>query len=186
MKLYTKTGDKGQTSLFGGQRVSKSSDRVEAYGTVDELNSYLGVVRLHTKTWNQEDLLLKQIQNDLFILGADLATPADSPHSSKVPRIDELHISILENKIDFYQEGCPPFEFFVLPGGIEAAAHLHVARTICRRAERIVVKMQDHEDEYKEIIVYLNRLSDLLFIMARYANLKEGVVETEWKVDNRQ
>lgn len=182
MKLYTKTGDKGQTSLFGGQRVSKSSDRVEAYGTIDELNSALGVVRLFTRNLKSDDELLSKIQNDLFVLGADLATPHDSPHSAKVPRISSDYYELLELKIDYYQSECPPFEFFVLPGGTEAASFLHVARTIARRAERIVVRMQDHEDEFKDIIIYLNRLSDLLFIMARSINLKNGIKETEWRV----
>lgn len=182
MKLYTKTGDKGQTSLFGGQRVSKASDRVEAYGTVDELNSWLGVVRLFTKNSEPEDDLIRKIQNDLFVMGADLATPHDSPHSSKVPRVSAGDSELLETKIDFYQNECPPFEFFVLPGGTEVSSHLHVARTIARRAERVVVRMQDHEDEFKDIIIYLNRLSDLLFILARYLNLKSGIKETEWKV----
>lgn len=182
MKLYTKTGDTGETGLFGGQRVSKSHDRVESYGTLDELNSTLGVVRLYTSELKKEDTLLEKIQNDLFVLGADLATPHDSKLSFKVERIGSHHSELLEQNIDYYQDSCPPFQFFVLPGGVPSAAHLHVARTICRRAERLIVKMNDPIGEFKHIIVYLNRLSDLLFIMARYLNLKAGIKEEEWKV----
>lgn len=182
MKLYTKTGDKGETSLFGGQRVSKASDRVEAYGTIDELNSHIGVVRLYTKNSITEDDLLRKIQSDLFVLGSDLASPHDSPHADKIPRIAAKDSEYLETKIDFYQNECPPMKFFVLPGGSEAASWLHVVRTIVRRAERLVVGMDDPKDELKDIIIYLNRLSDLFFIMARYMNQKSGIEETEWRV----
>lgn len=182
MKLYTKTGDAGETSLFGGERVSKASLRVDAYGTVDELNSVLGVVRLATRELLPEDELLKQIQNDLFILGADLATPAAQKPGPDVPRISSFHFALLEKKIDFYQENCPPFRFFVLPGGSVPSAHLHVARTVCRRAERLVVALAGSSPDFDQIIIYLNRLSDLLFILARYLNLQAGIPETEWKV----
>lgn len=182
MKLYTKTGDSGSTSLFGGQRVSKSSLRVESYGTVDELNSFLGVVRLFTAELPAEDELLKHIQNDLFVMGADLATPGGTKPKTKVPRIQPSDYELIEKKIDYYQEQCPPFQFFVLPGGVPASAHLHVARTVCRRAERLVVQLSESSPEFEQIIIYLNRLSDLLFVMARYINLKSGVSETEWKV----
>lgn len=182
MKLYTKTGDQGTTSLFGGQRVSKASLRVEAYGTVDETNSVIGLVRTQTAGFQREDDLLKSIQNDLFVLGADLATPVTATGPSQVPRISDLHIKEIEKQIDFYQAACPPFRFFVLPGGTPLAAHLHVARTVCRRAERIVVQLSESSPEFENIIVYLNRLSDLLFILARFVNLQTGVSETEWKV----
>lgn len=182
MKLYTKTGDQGTTSLFGGQRVSKASLRVEAYGTIDETNSVIGVVRTYTTGLQREDDLLKSIQNDLFILGADLATPVTGSGPATVPRISEEHIRDMERQIDFYQAACPPFRFFVLPGGTPIAAHLHVARTVCRRAERIVVQLSESSPEFENIIVYLNRLSDLLFILARFVNLQAGVSETEWKV----
>lgn len=180
MKIYTKTGDKGETGLFGGDRVSKDDLRVAVYGDVDELNAVLGIVRLHPA---QEPLGadLSFLQSELFSLGADLATP----HSKKVKtaRIGEKHASRLEGMIDRYQDKLPPQTKFVLPGGSPAAAHLHLARTVCRRAERALVHLMRSTDssQYRHCLIYLNRLSDLLFSMARYANISEkGGAEVFW------
>jgi cob(I)alamin adenosyltransferase len=179
MKLYTKTGDKGKTGLFGGQRVPKNSLRIETYGTIDELNSILGIVRVHTKS--PELLELYQIlQNTLFNLGSDLATPYGSKFEDKVKRINESHISFLEGKIDEFQSKTPEFKNFILPGGSAAASYLHLARTVCRRAERHAVALMAEEDIGEFSQKYLNRLSDFFFICARYANVLDGVSDIEW------
>ena len=179
MKIYTKTGDKGDTSLFGGQRVPKDALRIEAYGTVDELNSVLGIVRADNKE-KEIDEILDRIQNDLFDLGADLATPR-SGNNKQIKRIEAKHSVHLERRIDQLDEHLKPLKSFVLPGGSEVAARLHFARTVCRRAERSVVRLSRHEDIGEGITIYLNRLSDLLFVMARYANHVSDVPETKWK-----
>ncbi len=179
MKIYTKSGDAGETSLFGGQRVSKGSLRIESYGTVDELNSAIGLARGHGLSELNEHIAV-QCQNDLFILGADLATP---PHrKSKIDRIGESHYKGLETFIDELDTKLEPLKFFILPAGSPAAASLHLARTICRRAERIVIRASTQEEISEEIVIYLNRLSDLLFTMARYENKEAGHAETKWKV----
>jgi len=179
MKIYTKTGDKGDTSLFGGQRVPKDALRIEAYGTVDELNSILGVAlaatsdeRIHT--------VLTQVQNQLFDLGADLATPRLS-RGTKIRRIESKDANQLEKTIDSLNSSLKPIRSFILPGGSALAAQVHVARAVCRRAERAVVRLSRNEDIGGGIIVYLNRLSDLLFVLARYANHVAGVQEIAWK-----
>ena len=177
MKIYTRKGDKGDTSLFGGKRVSKDSLRIESYGSVDELNSVLGVVR----TLNPQkviDDVLGQLQDHLFVLGADLATPRQQKNT--VPRITSSHIEPLEKQIDKWEEQLPPLRSFILPGGSPAAAQLHFARTVCRRAERLVVRLSKKEKIGQDPIRYLNRLSDLLYVMARYANKLDGSPETEW------
>ncbi|MEX1274838.1 MAG: cob(I)yrinic acid a,c-diamide adenosyltransferase [Bacteroidota bacterium] len=178
MKIYTKTGDKGETSLFGGERVSKDALRIEAYGTVDELNSLLGVAR-SLKPGGGVGTILERIQNDLFILGADLATPLSSSNT-KIPRMELRHAEDLEPIIDSLEAKLRPLKAFVLPGGKPVGAHLHLARTVCRRGERLVVKLAKSENIGTVLIVYLNRLSDLLFVLARYANHLDGEQETEW------
>ena len=182
MKIYTRTGDKGTTGLFGGQRVPKPHPRIDAYGCVDETNSFLGVVRTHTSSHGKLhplDEQLSHIQNDLFVLGADLATPMDS--KAVVPRIQAEQVTSLEKMIDALDADLPTLKHFILPGGSEAAAALHVARTVCRRAERMVVHLAELEQINEEGPVYLNRLSDLLFTMARWANHQLGIDEASWK-----
>lgn len=176
MKIYTRTGDDGTTALFAGGRVSKTHLRVEAYGTVDELNSVLGVVRTCEP---YSDAWLAQIQRQLFQLGTDLATPLDAK-SEWVVRIDAAAAKWLEQIIDEMTALLPPLTRFILPGGTPAAAHLHVARTVCRRAERLVVALAEHEEIGKPVIPYLNRLSDGLFTLARWENFREGVSDELW------
>ncbi len=179
MKIYTKKGDGGTTSLFGGERVDKDSLRIEAYGTVDELNSQLGVVRsLQPAKVLLE--ILEQLQNDLFVLGADLATPNDTGKKG-IKRIGLHHAEALEKHIDRLDVELEPLSSFVLPAGGRVAAALHVARTVCRRAERSVVRLKKDGNIGDAPVVYLNRLSDLLFVMARYANKLDGVAETPWQ-----
>jgi cob(I)alamin adenosyltransferase len=180
MKIYTKTGDKGDTSLFGGQRVPKDALRIEAYGTVDELNSVLGIVRADNKN-EQIDTILSGVQNELFELGADLATPRSGANTKQIKRIEEKHSQHLEESIDALEAHLKPLKTFILPGGSPVAARLHFARTVCRRAERTVVRLSRNEDIGEGITIYLNRLSDLLFVMARYANHAANVPETKWK-----
>jgi cob(I)alamin adenosyltransferase len=178
MKIYTMTGDRGETSLFGGKRVPKDALRIEAYGTVDELNSALGVAR-GWKTSAELDKILNQIQNELFVLGADLATPVEK-RSADVQRLGPEQVSSLERIIDSLEEHLKPLSSFIVPGGSQFAAQVHLARTVCRRAERCVVRLSHEEEIDPPCTVYLNRLSDLLFVLARYANQLDGVKETPW------
>lgn len=179
MKLYTKTGDKGKTGLFGGERVAKNHLRIETYGTIDELNSVLGIVRTHvTKTSLIE--LIQRIQNSLFDLGSDLATPIDSKNADKVKRIDSTEITFLEEQIDHMQAEVPELCNFILPGGHPAAAYLHLARTVCRRAERLVVTLNETITTGEFPLIYLNRLSDFFFCFARYLNYINGEPDIEW------
>jgi cob(I)alamin adenosyltransferase len=179
MKIYTKTGDKGDTSLFGGQRVPKDALRIEAYGTVDELNSVLGIVR--ADNGDQEiDAILEHVQNELFELGADLATPR-SLEKRQVKRIEMKDVQELEKILDRLEEHLKPLRKFILPGGSPVAARIHFARTVCRRAERIIVRLSRNEDIGEAVIIYLNRLSDLLFVLARYANHKADITEVKWR-----
>jgi len=172
-KVYTRAGDGGQTSLVGGRRVSKASLRVDAYGDVDELSSVIGLAR--AATHDQElDQTLSLIQNDLFTLGADLASPA----GIEVPRIDESLVKKIEALADRFLKELEPLEEFILPGGSNAGATLHLARTVARRAERRTVALSEAEQVNPETIVYLNRLSDLLFILARVANRRDCIPET--------
>jgi cob(I)alamin adenosyltransferase len=171
-KVYTKAGDGGQTSLVGGARVSKSSVRVDAYGDVDELSSLIGLSR--TMPQDEEvDAVLGTIQNDLFTLGADLASPSEI----EVPRIDESFIAKLEELADRFLSELEPLKEFILPGGSQAGATLHLARTVARRAERRAVALSESEPVNPQTIVYLNRLSDLLFILARAVNRRAGAPE---------
>lgn len=169
-RVYTKSGDAGETSLVDGSRVSKSDARVTAYGEVDELNSWIGVVRVGLND-DQLDQALEKIQNELFIVGADLA----SPMTIDVPRIHEEQILQLEHLIDLLLDELEPLREFILPGGSEAAAFLHIARTVARRAERHVVSLAAEAEINSQAIIYLNRMSDLLFVMARIANKRAGV-----------
>ncbi|MCA2376732.1 cob(I)yrinic acid a,c-diamide adenosyltransferase [Agrobacterium sp. 22-211-1] len=172
-KIYTRTGDKGTTALVSGPRRLKHDLRVEAYGTVDETNSAIGIVRLHTNGLEKLDAMLFRIQNDLFDLGADLATPdSGEPLSYEPLRILESQVTRLENEIDELNATLEPLTSFVLPGGNAAAASLHMARTICRRAERLMVALSVTENEIVSpaAIKYANRLSDFLFVAARFAN----------------
>ncbi len=176
MKIYTKTGDNGTTGLFAGGRVSKTHPRVKAYGTVDELNSHLGVARA---AGSRHDDWLRKIQTELFHLGADLATPLDA-QAEHITRIEESAVTWLEEKIDQMTGDLPPLENFILPGGVMSAAQLHVARTVCRRAERDIVSLAELEPVNEVSIVYLNRLSDFLFTLARVENLHAGTPEEKW------
>ena len=178
MKIYTKTGDDGTTSLFSGGRVPKTHLRVEAYGTVDELNSVLGLARAHQPSVQTDDWLA-QVQRQLFHLGADLATPLDAK-SEWVVRMDADTVRWLEERIDEMTAALPPLTHFILPGGSLVAAQLHVARTVCRRAERLVVALQAHEPVGDHVLVYLNRLSDFLFTLARYENQQASIPDVTW------
>ena len=182
MRIYTRTGDQGETGLFGGQRVLKNHPRVAAYGEVDELNAVLGLC-LACGSDPELNALLERIQGELLALGADLATPLDEGEtvgSRRVPRVSEGMVAALEGLIDRWEEGVPPLRQFILPGGTAAGAHLHLARTVCRRAERAVITAAGKETLNPETIVYLNRLSDLLFTLARAANHRAGERETPW------
>ncbi|MDX1964195.1 MAG: cob(I)yrinic acid a,c-diamide adenosyltransferase [Pirellulales bacterium] len=178
MKIYTKTGDEGETGLFGGGRVRKDHARIEAYGTVDELNAGLGVIRAEQLP-TEIERLLHRIQNELFDLGAELATPQPGilPH-----RINAEAISALERVIDQFEQELPPLKNFILPAGGRGAALMHVSRTVCRRAERCVVRLQDVTEQpvAPEIMIYLNRLSDLLFVLARVLNARGGQGDDPW------
>jgi ATP:cob(I)alamin adenosyltransferase len=181
MKIYTKTGDRGDTGLFGGGRVPKSHPRVEAYGDVDELNAVLGFVRA-TEPMPRIDTLLVPIQQDLFAIGALLATPDRDKmrqHLDKA-KIDDARIVELERAIDAADEELEPLRSFILPGGTAKASALHVARTVCRRAERRVVELGSDAEIPQVVVIYLNRLSDLLFTLARVANRKAGMNEVTW------
>lgn len=181
MKIYTKTGDTGQTGLFGGGRVSKDDPRVEAYGDVDELNACLGVARA-IEILPRIDEVLVPVQRDLFSLGALLATPDRAKmhdHLAKA-QIDDARIAELEHQIDACDRELEPLRAFVIPGGTGKSAALHVARTVCRRAERRVIHLQKEVEIPQIVVVYLNRLSDLLFTLARVANTRGGAGEVTW------
>ena len=184
MKIYTKTGDRGQTALFGGARVSKASLRVSAYGEVDELNSHLGVVCAHDAD-AEIRARLHEIQEDLFALGAELAKNPDKDVDLGVPGVSDREIERLEKAIDQFETELEPLKTFILPGGTAAAASLHVARTVCRRAERAVVQLVDSEPVRPELVRYLNRLSDLLFVLARVANRRAGIDDVPWQGASR-
>ncbi len=177
MKIYTRTGDDGSTGLFGGGRVRKTDARVQAYGEVDELNAVLGVALAAGA--GALAAVLTDLQRELFVLGADLATPAGQ-ETSYLPRVQAQHVAALERLIDEHDARLPELKSFVLPGGSELAAHLHHARTVCRRAERATVALAAVEDLGPVPVQYLNRLADLLFVLARWANLAAGVAETPW------
>ena len=181
MKVYTRTGDDGSTALFGGDRVSKTHPRIAAYGTVDETNATLGMARAALGDLDElaaADALLARLQNELFVLGGDLASPRETKYP--VPRIEAHHVTQLEQDIDTLTADLPPLKNFVLPGGTAAAAALHLGRTVSRRAERLVVETAGLEEVSLDALQYLNRLSDLLFTLARWVNLKAGVAEPVW------
>lgn len=178
-KLYTRTGDEGTTALGGGQRVPKDSLRVEAYGTVDELNSQIGLALAHGLVPRLTEVL-PVIQNELFHLGSNLAFREEDKAHTKLPAIEQRHIDQLEALIDELNSVVGPLENFILPGGTIGAAQLHVARTICRRAERIASALARAEPIGEFVIRYLNRLSDALFVMARYENKQRGLAEPLW------
>lgn len=183
MRIYTRTGDQGETGLFGGQRVLKNHPRVHAYGEVDELNAQLGVCA--TQVEDPELLgLLHRLQSELFVVGADLATPLDAlqgEHRRSVPRVTEGMVARLEDLIDSFEDRLDPLTTFILPGGTAQAAQLHLARTVCRRAERAVLAAAGREEGYNpEVLVYLNRLADLLFVVARFANHQVGCPDVPW------
>jgi cob(I)alamin adenosyltransferase len=177
-KIYTRTGDKGSTRLASGEPVPKWSLRVEGYGAVDETNSAIGVARLATANDVVLDPLLGRVQNDLFDLGADLATP-DGPRATEALRIQHAQVERLEREIDMLNGDLAPLTSFVLPGGSAAAAHLHMARTICRRAERLIAQLASKEKINPAALSYANRLSDLLFVAARWAN-ERGAGDVLW------
>ena len=181
-KIYTKTGDDGTTGLVSGPRRYKNDLRIEAYGTVDETNAFVGVVRLHTVEMPELDAMLMRIQNDLFDLGADLATPDDGKPLGYEPlRIVQSQVDRIEQEIDLLNASLSPLTSFVLPGGSAAAAALHVARTVSRRAERLMVALAHHEGEVvsQEALAYINRVSDFLFVASRFAN-ENGAADVLW------
>ena len=178
-KVYTRTGDEGQTRLSSGQLVKKHDPRVAAYGTVDELNSHIGLAKAIGLSPAIETMLTS-IQNDLFHLGSDLSFRYEEGESPAIPTIEERHILALEHLIDLVSEEVGALENFILPGGTAGAAQLHVARTVCRRAERELAALAVQEVVGRHTMVYLNRLSDLLFVLARYENQLRGVPELLW------
>jgi cob(I)alamin adenosyltransferase len=178
MKIYTKTGDDGTTGLFGGARVAKASGRVEAYGTVDETNAVIGIARA-TKLDAMTDGVLERVQVDLFTLGAELACVPGKEEKLGMKLLEAADAERLERAIDDAEKELPPLKSFVLPGGSAQAASLHLARTVCRRAERAVLALDDAKPR-NEIVIYLNRLSDLLFVLARRANAEAGVADVPW------
>lgn len=181
MKIYTKTGDKGETGLWGGGRIGKDSVRITAYGTVDECNALLGIVRTFD-LGRQLDDMLAQIQNQLFVVGSDLATPGDQ--ETAISRVSQDSVRQLERWIDQLEESLPSIKRFILPGGSKPASYLHLARTVCRRAERWAVTLLRDEPAAEQAAIYLNRLSDLLFVAARTANLQAGIDDRFWDKAN--
>ncbi|OGU77698.1 MAG: ATP:cob(I)alamin adenosyltransferase [Ignavibacteria bacterium RBG_16_34_14] len=180
MKIYTKGGDKGETGLFGGERVPKDSLRIEAYGTVDELNSFIGLTLTEIKD-SEVIRLLNRIQNILFTLGSDLAAPENENKTYNIPRITKNHFEEIEKEIDKFDIRLNELRNFILPGGCKSSALLHICRTICRRAERRVVTLSNGVNLNPEIIIFLNRLSDLFFVLARYENKVSGIEDVKWQ-----
>jgi cob(I)alamin adenosyltransferase len=181
LRIYTRTGDQGETGLFGGRRVGKDDPRIACYGTVDELNAAIAVARLHTRTAAllPLDAILERVQHELFSLGSLLATPADRLRPGQ-PVITDEHVRRLEQEIDAHDAVLPELTGFILPGGGPAAAHLHLCRTVCRRAERLLVTLMHGETVRPEALRYLNRLSDALFVFARWAAHATGEPELPW------
>lgn len=181
LKIYTKTGDKGKTSLIGGTKVAKSNIRIEAYGTIDELNSFIG---LTADQLSNEPLknILKEIQDRLFTIGSSLACDPDKEPLLKIPDLKESDVEFLEKNIDLMNTELKPMKSFILPGGHIAISTAHITRCVCRRAERICVNMQEHELFVDPLVIkYLNRLSDYLFVLARYAGHLLGIEDIPWK-----
>ena len=192
VRIYTRKGDKGDTGLIGGGRAKKSDLRIRVIGEVDEVNAVIGVARAIGSD-PELDEVLAGIQSDLFNLGADLATTlphgrkkqdAESTGKQAEPRIQDRHVKRLEEAIDRLEEGLPALRNFILPGGAPASAQLHLARTVCRRAERAAVSLAEQEPIGTDTVTYLNRLSDLLFVLARTINKREGVEDEEWKPED--
>lgn len=181
-RIYTKTGDQGETGLVGGQRVAKDAQRIEVYGTVDELNSFVGLVRISAKESKLDELevIFERLQHELFNLGSVLATMPQDLHPNQ-PRITKETIARLERDIDQYNASLPSLRSFVLPGGSRICAELHVCRTICRRAERALVTLSHNEEIPSEALLYLNRLSDAMFVWSRWVNQALGVEEALWQ-----
>ncbi len=181
IKIYTKTGDKGTTSLIGGTKVFKNDIRIETYGTIDELNSHIGLVAGYTPGKHQRNILV-QVQNRLFVIGSSLACDPEKQTGMHIPDLKEEDVSMLENEIDNMNETLPEMKNFILPGDNTAVASTHVARCVCRRAERLSVNMQQHSVFIEPIIIkYLNRLSDYLFVLARFTAQELHVAEVIWK-----
>lgn len=180
-KIYTKTGDRGKTALIGGTKVPKNDIRIETYGTVDELNSWIGLVNDQLNHPEIKDIL-KEVQDRLFTIGSSLATDSEKETKMLLPDLHTADIEILEKQIDFWTEQLPEMKSFILPGGHPFVSSIHIARCVCRRAERLAVNMQQNELFVEEkVIQYLNRLSDFLFILARYASKLLGAEEIPWK-----
>lgn len=188
MKIYTKTGDKGTTSLYGGVKVSKAHIRLDAYGTTDELNSFIGQIMAYEISEKLENELI-EIQKEIFMIGAELATPKEKMYlangRSRIGKmIGDAEIQRIEAQIDTWEEQLQPLTSFILPGGGKAASAAHIARTVCRRAERIVVALSEIEEIRPELQKFLNRLSDYLFVVARILALHEGIEEVKWLPEN--
>jgi cob(I)alamin adenosyltransferase len=182
-QVYTRTGDDGTTGLIGGDRVGKDSARIESYGTVDELNATVGLVRTalaRSKARDRLEPILRRVQNELFNLGAELAT-ADDDRRARLPAVEARHVTRLEEEIDALNEGLPELRSFILPGGGETSSFLHLARTVCRRAERVVVHLSRTETVGPHAATYLNRLSDALFVFGRFAADADGEAEPLWE-----
>lgn len=180
MKIYTRTGDSGETGLYGGDRIAKDAPRIEAYGTIDELNAALGAARA-AQADGELDLVLARVQEELFVLGAELAVPPGGKASASVGTIGASETAALESEIDRWEAELEPLKSFILPGGTAAAAALHVARGVCRRAERRVLALGRSEVVPPAAVVYLNRLSDHLFVAARLANLRQEHADVPWR-----
>ena len=181
LKIYTKTGDLGKTSLIGGTKVPKSHIRIDAYGTVDELNSHIGLLTDQLKDEHTK-ALLKEIQDRLFTIGSSLACDPDREPLMKIPDLKEADITLLEIEMDKMNEALPAMRFFVLPGGDVSVSQAHVCRCVCRRAERLCVNMQEHDLFVEPLVIkYLNRLSDYLFVVSRYVGHLLGIAEIAWK-----
>lgn len=178
MKIYTKTGDQGTTGLLGGKRVSKSDIKIECFGNIDELNSYLGLISSHELLQNHKEFI-QSVQNNLFVAGSLLAADTEKP-GIKLPEIHPEEILELEKEIDLIQETLPSLKYFVLPGGNQASSYIHIARTVCRRAERSIVALDSKDEPTKIILAYLNRLSDYLFVLARKIIHDTGSEEIFW------
>ncbi len=180
MKIYTKTGDKGETGLFGGQRVSKSNSRIDAYGTIDELNSFIGLAITEIKS-EKIISVLQRIQNQLFVVGSDLATPiSEKDQKLKITRTPESYINQAEADIDYFNSQLEELRNFILPGGSKGAVYLHVCRTVARRAERKVVALNEQVKIGDNIIIFINRLSDLFFVLSRFENKVSNIPDTKW------
>ncbi len=180
MKIYTKTGDKGETGLFGGERVSKNNLRLNAYGSIDELNSFLGFAVIEVKN-NEIKNTLKDLQNKLFVLGSDLATPETEKNAKlKITRLPDSYITDTEKAIDNFEAQLDELKNFILPGGSKGSAILHICRTISRRAEREVVALKNTEHIGENIVIFLNRLSDLFFVLSRFENKYSNIPDTKW------